>query len=113
MRMMVDGAAVALPLDGRSLRGLVVVKELFSPDYSDYTPPLLQVSEEAGVISIPLDYPELHMYTAHLTDENSLIGALDRVYAVGRNSGTFPRLRFGFTESHYGPSPTGERSAPE
>lgn len=105
MRMMVDGAEVGLPLDGRSLRGLVVVKELFSPDYSDYTPPLLQVSEEAGVPSVPLDYPELHMYTAHLRDEDSFVSALDRVYAVGRSSGTFPRLRFGLTEPQSGPSP--------
>lgn len=112
MRIMVDGAEVGLPLDGRSLRGLVVVKELFSPDYSDYTPPLLQVSEEAGVPSVPLDYPELHMYTAHLRDEHSFVGALDRVYAAGRNSGTFPRLRFGLTESQSGPSPSMD-SAPE
>jgi len=99
MRMMVDGSVVEMPLDGKQLRGLVVMKELFSLDYSKYTPPLLQLSEESGVPCVPLDYPELHMYTAHLSDEDSLVGALDRVYAVGRNSGRFPRLRLGLTET--------------
>lgn len=99
MRMTVAGAEIALSLDEKSARGLVITKELFPQDYSDYTPALLQLSGESGIPCVALDYPELHMYTAHLLDEYSFLGALDRVYAVGSDLGTFPRLRFGLTES--------------
>lgn len=113
MRMTVGGVEVALSLNGRSPRGLVVTKELFSQDYSDYTPALLQLSGESGVACVALDYPELHMYTAHLSDEDSFLGALDRVYAVGSELGTFPRLRFGLTESQGDTSASTESSTPE
>ena len=68
-------------------------------EYSVYTPPLLSLAKKLSDSCIPLDYPELHMYTRHLEDEESFIEAWDRVFTHGVESAMFPRLRFGLIDS--------------
>ena len=95
LRMLVGGTEVNLPLAGRSLFSLVVVKELFNDRTEKYDPLLLELAKTTSVPCAALDYPELHQYTAHLNDEEQFFGALERVYRFAMQNGTFPRLRFG------------------
>lgn len=95
MQMIVGESIVEISLEGLELRALIVVKELFTDEYSVYSPPLLSLAKELSVSCIPLDYPELHMYTMHLDDEGDFVEAWDRVFTHGVQTGMFPRLRFG------------------
>ena len=99
MSIIVGGQTVEVSLEGLEFRALIVVKELFMDEYSVYTPPLLNLAKELSASCIPLDYPELHMYTRHLNDEEAFVAAWDRVFAHGVESEMFPRLRFGLIES--------------
>ncbi|KPC27625.1 Uncharacterized protein ABJ99_0121 [Pseudomonas syringae pv. cilantro] len=87
------GKEVAISLEGKKLYGLIVVKELFSDDYDEYTPPMLEVYEATGVPCITLSYNELHQYTRHLGGEEVFMEAFMKVFDHGLKTGVFPRLR--------------------
>lgn len=87
-------------LEGREIRTLIIVKELFNDEYSAYSRIILPLATETRVPCIALDYTELQMYTSNLTDEDSFFGAYDRVFIHGTESGVFPRLRFGVSGSN-------------
>lgn len=97
--MIVGGKTVEISLEGLAFRALIVVKVLFMDEYSVYTPPLLNLARELSAPCLPLDDPELHMYTRHLNDEEAFVEAWDRVFTHGVESGMFPRLRFGPIDS--------------
>ncbi len=95
LQMLVLGEEVFIDLAGRELVSLIVVQELFGDQYSDYSPPILDLVERTKVACIPLDYMELHMYTMFLDDEDAFFAAFDQVFDNGIARGEFPRLRFG------------------
>lgn len=98
MKMLIKTDKAEINLEGKELRGLIVVKELFSDRYSEYTNLILPVSEEIRVPCIVLDYGDLVMYTAHLRNEDAFYEAFDRVYTFGAEHGEFPKLRLGLIE---------------
>lgn len=100
MRLMSGNKEIEIILEGREMRSLVVVKELFNDEYLDYSDMILPMAKETQVPCIPLDYTELHMYTSNLSEEDDFFSAYDRVFYHGVESGMFPRLRFGLAESN-------------
>ncbi|WP_372166364.1 hypothetical protein [Xanthomonas axonopodis] len=82
-------------LVGKEKKMLIVVKELFNDQYFEYSPPLLQVMAEKSVDLVALDYPELYKYCAHLASEEGFFEAFDRVVTTAKQTGKYPRLRFG------------------
>jgi len=100
MQLISGNKEVEIILEGRAVRSLVIVKELFSDEYSDYSDLVLPMAKDTQVPCIPLDYTELHMYTSNLREEDDFFSAYDRVFTHGVESGMFPRLRFGLTESN-------------
>ena len=95
LRMVVIGKEVFIDLADRELVSLIVVRELFVDQYSDYSPSILDLAKRTGVPCIPLEYMELHMYTKFLADEEAFFKAFYQVFDFGNTRGEFPRLRFG------------------
>jgi hypothetical protein len=94
MRMIIGGKEIKLRIEGRKIRTLIIVKELFFGEYSAYSNIVLPVAEKNNAPCIVLDYAELHMYSLHLRNEESFFNAYDRVFMYGAEHGIFPRLRF-------------------
>jgi len=93
LRVSIDGDAIKLPIGARKIRALVVVKELFSDEYGEYSKLLVASALKISAPCIALDYAELNQYTANLYGEEALFEAFDRVFDYGVRSGSFPRLR--------------------
>jgi hypothetical protein len=81
--------------EGRSLWGIVVVKELFDGDQFEYSRPVLNLSSTTQTPCIVVDYRQLHEITFHRRDERGFIDAVTAVYEGGLEYGHYPRLRFG------------------
>lgn len=93
VKMVVGGEALEIDIGSRTVRALIVVKELFNDEYSVYTPCILKLWKEAQIPCIALDYAELQMYVTRLSNEGSFLEAFDRVFSHGVRTGQFPRLR--------------------
>ena len=93
LRVSVDSKVIEIAIGGRQLRALVVVKELFSDEYAEYSKLLVASAVRTATSCTSLDYSELNQYTAHLYGEEALFEAFDRVFEYGVRTGTFPRLR--------------------
>jgi hypothetical protein len=68
-------------------------------NFANYSPPVLQLAKETGVPCVALDYSELSMYTANLSDEDSFTAAIDKVFSPGQAGGKPLRLRIGPSEA--------------
>ena len=90
--MLVGSIIVPIGIGEREVRGLIIVKELFSDEFGAYSPPLLGLAGETGVPVIALDYAELQAYTT-MNGVGKFFEAFDRVFAHGQQAGEFPRLR--------------------
>lgn len=82
-------------MTGRKVFGLVIVKELFDPDRSTYSPLVFGIFEESGVPCLLLDHLELQQLTFFRRTEESLMGTLSEIFAAAGQYGIFPRSRFG------------------
>lgn len=91
--VLVNGSEVKLDLNGKNIYGLAIIKELFSNEYDDYTPPMLELYAKTGIPCIPLSYGEVHQYTSYIDNEKSFFEAFMKVFNHGLESGIFPRLR--------------------
>lgn len=88
-----DDTKTEISLNGKSVYGLLIMKELFDDDFDEYTPPLLKVHEQVGVPVITLSYSELHQYTSFLEGDEAFFDAFMKVFNWGCETGMFPRLR--------------------
>ena len=75
--------------------GLVIVKELFDPERSACSRPVLSVSEETNIPCLLLDYREFQQLTFFRLTEESFVGTLREFFSAAREHGLFPRSRFG------------------
>ena len=94
LKMLISGEEVSIDLMGKEIVSLIVVRELFSDQYGEYSPPILDLVKKTEIACIPLDYMELHMYTMHLDDEDAFFAAFYQVFNNAIARGEFPRLRF-------------------
>lgn len=65
--VIVNGKEVEIDVEGKAVYGLVVMKELFSDSYEDYTPQMIGLYEKTGVPCISLSFGELHNYTGFIS----------------------------------------------
>jgi hypothetical protein len=93
IKMIIDKKEKEIKIGNRTLRTLVVVKELFNDGFSIYSSLILSSVKLTKVPCIALDYSELNIYTSNLVDEFSFFEAYDRVSNYGIQNGVFPRLR--------------------
>ena len=86
--------AVSIALEGRPIRGLILLNEMFDHDFREYSAPVLALAQETGVGNVVVDYPALHMLCLRLGDQDAFIAALDRLFAFAATAGEFPRPRY-------------------
>lgn len=96
LRLLTPGLGHKIPTAGRSLCGLIVVKELFDGEQGKYSAPVLSLARETGVPCVVVDYRQFHEITHHLRNEESFIDAIMSIFRTGIERNEFPRLRFGF-----------------
>ena len=95
VEIVADRHRCEVPVLGRELLSVVIVKELFDPERSSCSSLVLAVGKKSGVPCLLLDYLEFQQLTFFRGDEESLVGTLWQSYAVAREYGEFPRMRFG------------------
>lgn len=93
--MRMDTGDVVLDLGNRSILCLAVVRELFLPDYPDYSARLYELHDDIELPCIALDYGELVQYTTFCNSEDAFVGAYFEVFNHALKREGFPRLRFG------------------
>ena len=82
-------------MSDREVFGLVIVKELFDPERSTCSEPVLSVSEETNIPCLLLDYREFQPLTFFRRTEESFVGTLREFFSAACEHGLFPRSRFG------------------
>jgi hypothetical protein len=92
LKMIVGGEAIEMDISRHQLRALIVVKELFNDEYSIYSPPIIELSNDTQVPCIALDYPELQAYTG-MSSQDKFFEAFDLVFFHAQKTGELPRLR--------------------
>lgn len=94
LKIIINGETFEIDICKRTLRALIVVKELFKDEYSLYSPPILELSKEIHIPCIAIDYSELIDCMKHLHTEDAFFEAFDIAFKQGFISGQFPRFRF-------------------
>ncbi|XPF92583.1 hypothetical protein ACM9HF_11090 [Colwellia sp. RE-S-Sl-9] len=92
MKMIIGGDEKSISLEGREIRVLIVVKELFNDEYPVYSEILLALANEIRTPCIAIDYNELLMWTSNLESENAFYSTFDQVFIRGVKDGKFTRL---------------------
>lgn len=98
LRMFVNGRDVSINIGNRNVLSLVVVRELFSSSYDEYSEAILKSIRQFNLPCIALDYAELHTYTSFCTSEDSFFEAYFQVFNFALENEYFPRLRFGVND---------------
>jgi hypothetical protein len=86
---------VVIDLGKRNVLSLAVVRELFLPDYPEYSEQLYELHDDIGIPCAALDYGELVQYTTICNSEDAFVGAYFEVFNKALERKGFPRLRFG------------------
>lgn len=94
LSILVDGEVVEIPLEGRALRALVVVQELFSDGYSEYSPVLFELADDIESPVVAFDFSQLNCFTAARRGEVDFFAGMDDIYRFARSKGVFPLVRF-------------------
>ena len=98
IEIITDGQRWDISMSGREVFGLVIVKELFDPERSTCSRPVLTVSEETDIPCLLLDYLEFQQLTFFRRNEESFVGTLREFFSAACEHGLFPRSRFGLVE---------------
>ena len=93
-----DGQRHIVSPEGRSVIGLIVVKELFPDEYATYSEIAFDLYGRTGVRCFTLDMMEFHSFTFHCRTEERFLDALEDVFVFAKRNGQFPRSRFGLVE---------------
>lgn len=90
-----DGEDVILVnLSGRQLIGMVVVKELFDDNFSEYSSVMFEFLDKSETPAVFFDYPELSMMTLHCNTEEKFLSAVHQILYAALELDEFPRLRY-------------------
>ena len=95
IEVITDGQRWHVSMSGREVFGLVIVKELFDPERSTCSRPVLSIFEETNIPCLLLDYREFQQLTFFRRTEESFVGALRESFSAACEHDLFPRLRFG------------------
>ena len=80
-----------VPLDGRQLLGLIVVREMFDHDQFANSKPVLDLVEQLQLPIMLIDYAGLHMISLNLRTPERFINALHNLFDAAIEHGRFPR----------------------
>jgi hypothetical protein len=80
-----------IPLDGRQLLGLVVVREIFDHDQLANSKPVLDLVDELLLPVMLIDYPGLHMVSLNLCTPERFVDALHNLFDAAIAHGRFPK----------------------
>ena len=94
LKIAVNNKRHEIPIGGRDVVGLIIVKELFDDEFAVYSRHAFKLFEDTGVPCLILDYPQFHAYTLNRQTEDSFIETLKYVLAFARKNNKFPRVRF-------------------
>lgn len=93
LALSVNSTNLDLFLAGKRIYGLVILKEIFDDDMTQYTKIVLGVANQIDTPCVVMDYPELHHYSQHVK-ENQFIECLLDIFNRGKQLGIFPRKKF-------------------
>jgi len=81
----------AVPLAGRQLLGLIVVREMFDHDQVANSEPVLAMIDELQLPIMLIDYPGLHVVSQNLRTPARFLNALHDLFDMALEHGQFPR----------------------
>lgn len=85
------GVPITIPISGRQLVGLIVVRELFDGDYKECSAPVLKVVRSLELPAVLLDYAGLHIMTQNLRNPALFINGLFNMLDVAIDHDKFPK----------------------
>lgn len=88
-----DGRRV-VPIAGRTVCGLVVVREMFDDDYRACSAPVLTVANACDKPCVLLDYAAIHLMTLYLPSPIRLCNGLFQLFNLALKAGEYPKPRF-------------------
>jgi len=83
-----------VPIAGRVICGLVVVREMFDDDYRACSAPILTVAKACDKPCILLDYAAMHLMALYLPSPIRLCNGLFQLFDLALKLGEFPKPRF-------------------
>lgn len=86
-----DTNSLTLPLAGRQLLGLVVIREMFDDRQIANSAPVLDMVDEIQLPLMLIDYPGLHMVSLNLRTPALFLDALHNLFDTALEHGQFPR----------------------
>ncbi|MBD8120341.1 hypothetical protein IFT62_03870 [Pseudomonas lutea] len=88
------GDEIHIDFTGKPVVGIVIIRELFSDSYEEYSERAFTFMEKYQMPVVFFDYPEFNMLTRHCTSEQQLISACDQVLSHAHENGMYPKMRF-------------------
>lgn len=86
-----QGNDIRIPLNGRQLIGLVVVREMFDDDYAECSAPILKAVYHLDMPISLIDYAGLHVMSQNLSNGASFVNALYNMLDVALDNNEFPK----------------------
>ena len=94
-----DAGPMSLPLGGRQLLGLIVVREMFDHDQQENSDPVFALVDDIKLPVMLVDYPGLHAVTTNLRTPASFLIALHDLFDMALEHGRFST--FGLERTAY------------
>jgi hypothetical protein len=91
---LVSGEEIDIDLSTKPLVGVVIVKELFTDSYEEYSALILGFMDKYQIPTLAFDYREFEVMTRHCPSEPALLAAFHQVFECARDRRIYPRLRF-------------------
>lgn len=86
-----QGKDIIIPLNGRQLIGLVVVREMFDDDYVECSAPVLKAVHQLDMPIALIDYAGLHVMSQNLSNGASFVNCLYDILDVALDNNEFPK----------------------
>ncbi|MCK9712278.1 hypothetical protein LT706_12165 [Pseudomonas syringae pv. syringae] len=89
-----NGANIQVDFSGKPMVGIVIVKELFTDMYVEYSERALAFMDKHQVPVVFFDYPELEVLTRRCETEAAFISACHALFRFAAENGEYPKLHF-------------------
>ncbi|MCY1165773.1 hypothetical protein D9M73_56840 [compost metagenome] len=94
LRFKKDGEPYLVDLTGKSVVGIIVIKEIFNDTMKEYSRIVFDLMSKTKKNVVVFDYPELSMMTLHCPTEGLFLGAVMQILDAAYEHGELPRLRY-------------------
>ncbi|RMT23567.1 hypothetical protein ALP50_02645 [Pseudomonas syringae pv. spinaceae] len=89
-----SGESIQVDFSDKPMLGIVIVKELFTDMYYDYSERALAFMDKHQVPVVFFDYPELEVLTRRCETEAAFLSAGHAVFRFAVENGEYPKLRY-------------------